>query len=339
MKLSGRDSLRFCDAPDLRLAGALLYGPDAASVSAARRALVARLSEGDDLRVTRLDGAGLRKDPAALDEAVRARGFFPGRRVVLVDGARDEIAPAVEAALATAAPDDAFLVVEAGGLAARSALRKLFEASRRVASCGLYPDPPDPAELGAMLRRAGLTAGLTAEAEAALAGAVAETDRAQIAQTIEKIVLFGATAERPLDAKAVLALLPPAAEAELDGLIAAVMAGKADAVVPLLGRVAAGGASPVQTMLAAGRQFRQILALVSAPDGIEAALGRLRPPLFGPRRTAMQRQAALWPQARAEAALRLIQETDRTLRSAGSRPDRALVERCLIRLAMMAARR
>lgn len=339
MKLSGRDSARFCESPDPRLVAALLYGPDAATVSAARRMLVTALSEGDDLRVTRLDGASLRKDPAALDDAIRARGFFPGRRVVVIDGGRDELADTLRAALEAATPDDAFVVIEAGSLAAKSSLRKLFESSRAAAACGLYPDPPDPAELGAMLRKAGLAAGLTRDAEAVLAEAVRELDRAQLSGLIEKISLYGAAATQPLDTPELTALLPVATDADLDALVDAVAAGRAEVVVPLLGRMAAGGASPVQILIAAGRQFRQIIALNNAPDGVEAALGRMRPPVFGPRRTAMARQAAGWPVPRAEAALRLLQDTDRTLRSPGQRPDRALVERCLIRIAMMSARR
>jgi len=259
--------------------------------------------------------------------------------VVLIEGARDEIAETLAAVLDEATAEDAFIVAEAGALAPRSGLRKLFEASRAAAACGLYPDPPDPAELGAALKTAGLRAGLTPEAEAALAAAVHELDRAQLAQVVEKITLYGASEDTPLDAEAVLGLLPAAAEAELDRLIDAVAAGRAEDVVPLLNRLASGGGSPVQVLIAAGRMFRQLIALTAAPDGIDAALGRLRPPVFGPRRTALARQAAAWSAGRAETALRLLQETDLTLRSPGTRPDRALVERCLIRIAMMGARR
>ncbi|MCL5776658.1 DNA polymerase III subunit delta [Limibaculum sp. FT325] len=339
MKLSGRDSASFCRTPDMRLAAALLFGPDAATVSVARREIVAALSEGDEMRVTRLDGGAVRKDPAALDEAVRSRGFFPGRRVVLIEGARDELADTIAAVLADATPEDAFVVAEAGALAPRSGLRKLFEASRVAAACGLYPDPPDPAELSAALQRAGLSAGVTREAETALASAAQELDRAQMAQLVETIALYGASASAPLPAEAVLALLPAASDAEIDRLIDAVAGGRAEDVVALYDRVAAGGGGPVQILIAAGRMFRQILTLASAPDGLDAALARLRPPVFGPRRTALARQVANWPASRAEAALRLLQDTDRTLRSPGARPDRALVERCLIRIAMMGARR
>jgi DNA polymerase-3 subunit delta len=92
-------------------------------------------------------------------------------------------------------------------------------------------------------------------------------------------------------------------------------------------------------LIATGRHFRQLLGLAVATDGVEAALGRLRPPVFGPRRRALAAQARRWGPIQLEAANRILFQADRTLRSPGVRPDRALVERCLIRLAMIGARR
>jgi DNA polymerase-3 subunit delta len=338
VKLSGRDSARFCERPDQGLVGALLFGPDASVVAAGRRGLVSCIAEDDDLRITRLEGSALRRDPAALDEALRARGFFPGRRVVLVEGARDELTQIVKPLLETLSPEDAFLVMEAGALAGKSTLRKLFEGARSVAACGLYPDPVDAADALRRLKEAGMTAGLAPEAEAALHGLLPDLDRAQATQFIEKIALFGLDREAPVSADDVIALAPAAADAEIDRLVEVVASGRAEEVAPLLSRIAGGGASPVQAIIAMGRHFRQLLALASAPDGPEAAINRLRPPAFGPRRQALMRQARIWTRPRAEAAVRLLQETDRTLRSPGTRPDRTLVERCFIRLAMMGAR-
>jgi DNA polymerase-3 subunit delta len=133
-------------------------------------------------------------------------------------------------------------------------------------------------------------------------------------------------------------LLPVAADSELDRLVAAVAEGRADAVGPLIGRLAAAGVGAAGMLIAAGRHFRQLLGLAAARDGIDSALGRLRPPAFGPRRQALAAQARRWGPGRLETANRLLFQADRTLRSAGSRPDRALVERCLIRLAMMVGR-
>jgi DNA polymerase-3 subunit delta len=63
----------------------------------------------------------------------------------------------------------------------------------------------------------------------------------------------------------------------------------------------------------------------------------MRPPVFGPRRDRMIRQAQLWRAERLEIALGMLTDTDLQLRSAGQRaPAMAVVERSLVRLAMMA---
>jgi DNA polymerase-3 subunit delta len=65
----------------------------------------------------------------------------------------------------------------------------------------------------------------------------------------------------------------------------------------------------------------------------------MRPPIFGPRRDRMMRQAQRWDVPRLEQAIGVLIDTDLQLRSAAQRaPQMALVERALIRLAMLARR-
>ena len=52
-----------------------------------------------EMRLTRLAGGDLRRDAAALMDEIKAVGFFPGPRVVLIEDANDAAAPAIAAAL------------------------------------------------------------------------------------------------------------------------------------------------------------------------------------------------------------------------------------------------
>lgn len=338
MKLTGARAAAFCARPDGRTRGALLYGPEASLVGLRRRELVQALIDGDELRLTRLEPGAALRDPAGIDAALRARGFFPGRPAVLIEGAGDALARPLAGILPEIGPEDAYLVVTAGNLAARSALRKLFEGTGGLVALAFYADPPDAAELDDLLGRAGLSGALTPEAAAGLAAAAGAMDRGALLQLIETVAVYALDRDAPLDAGELAPLLPAAAESQLDRLMGAVAEGRAEAVGPMMTRLAAAGVGPVAMLIAAGRHFRLLLGLASAPEGVGAALGKLRPPVFGPRRDALAAQARRWDAGRLEAALRLVFQTDRRLRSPGDRPDRALVERCLIRLAMMAGR-
>lgn len=334
MKLSGRDAARFLARPDPGIAAILLYGADAMRVALKRKALVDALvgpAAGEEMRLTRIPGADLRRDPAALLDAVKAVGFFPGPRAVLVEDAGEPAMPAVKAALADWATGDATIVVTASGLGAGSGLRKAVEAARNAVAIGIYADPPDRAEVEAALAAAGLSVPdreVAGEVEA-LARAL---DPGDFAQLLEKLALYKRGDPIPLASADIAAVAPPAAEAEIDELL--LLAGEGDARGLARAFRNLGGGSATSVTIAAGRYFRTLHAAACAGDP-EAALARSRPPVFGPRRARMAAQARAFGRERLEAALGLVMEAELTLRSARPAPAAAVVERLLVRIAML----
>ncbi|MBY8976404.1 DNA polymerase III subunit delta [Rhodobacteraceae bacterium NNCM2] len=334
MKLTGGAADGFLRKPDQRLFGALIHGPDPGLLAIKRRDLVSTLTEGDDLRLTQLDPAATSKNPAELDVALKSRGFFPGRRVVLVDGAKDGFAKAIEPLLATVTAEDAFLVVTATGLNARSALRKLFEGNGDLVALAYYPNALSPDEVSYKLRTAGLSAPLAEGGLADLTTVIADLDPGNAAQLIEKIATSFLNRDDEISLEELHGQLPLTGDAEIETLVDCVVDGRPAEVGPVMQRLRAGGTSPVQIMIFTSRRFRDLLGLSASPDGIEAGINRMRPPVFGPRRQRVASQARMWG-SRVEEACRLLFATERQLRSSGDRPDMAIVERCLLRLAMM----
>lgn len=333
MKLSGARAAKFAEAPGADLRGALLYGPDAALVARHRRALVAAVTEGDDLRLDRIDPETARKSPADLHAAVKARGFFPGRRAVLVEGAKDGAAPALAGVLEEATAEDALLIVTADQLPASSRLRKLFEGPGDLAALAFYPDAPDFQDLVARLRRAGVT--LDPEAEARLAEIASRTEPATVDGLVETLALYAIGRETPLRSEEIAALAPDGAAVDLDTLVDAVTRGAPERVGPLIARLMAQGGR-AQGMLAALRlHLRQAMAALADPAGPRAAAERFYRGRFNPRRDAFLARLPGWDLARAEYAARLVFETERRLRSPGQRPEAAIVERLCLRLAFL----
>ncbi len=82
MKLAGRDALAFFRKPDPARAGILISGDDPMRVADRRQEVLAAMVGPDgeaEMRLTRMSGADLRRDGAALIDAVKAIGFFPDR--------------------------------------------------------------------------------------------------------------------------------------------------------------------------------------------------------------------------------------------------------------------
>jgi DNA polymerase-3 subunit delta len=340
LKLSGAQAAAFCRSPDPALAGALLHGAEEGTVAACRRELVQALLGGvaDAMQIERLDPGAARRDPAALDAALRARGFFGGRGVVLVEGAADTLAAVLEPVLTGAEPEDAFLVVTAGSLPGKSLLRRLFEANKRLISLQIVAEVADPQAIVSRLSASGATADLTEGAQHMLVSLASDMDAAAFDRLLETLATYSLGTNRPLDTNDIAALAPTGLEAELDAFVAAVAGGRADAIGPLLRRVTAAGTTPVSVLIALQRHFRQLLIATSTEGGPEAGLGRLRPPLWGDRRDAMLAQLGAWRRDRLEVAARLLFEADGRVRSADRVPAMSLVERCALRLALMAGR-
>lgn len=317
----------------------LIFGADTMRVALKRQEAVAAIVGPDgeaEMRLTRMSGGELRRDPSLLSDGLRAQGFFPGRRAVLVDEAGDGLAPLIGAALAEWRPGDAQLVVTAGGLTAKSALKLLFEGHRAAVSIGLYDDPPTREEIAADLARAGLGA-VSPPAMAELEALGRMLEPGDFRQTLEKIVLYKWGDAGPLTPEEVAALAPATVEAGVDEVTRATAEGRAGEVATLMRRLEGQGVTAVAIAIAALRHFRILHAAATDPAGAAQAMGRMRGVQYKAR-DAMAGQAGRWGARRLELALSLLIETDMTLRSASRAPGFALVERALLRLAVMGGR-
>lgn len=337
MKLAARDAGAYFRKPDPEAAGLLIFGADAMRVALKRQQVILALvgpNGADEMRLDRIGGALLRKEPARLQDAMKAQGFFPGPRVAFVEEATDGLAPVIEAALSDWAPGDAQVIVTAGALNARSALRKVFEKHPRAYSAGIYDDPPTREEIEAMLKEAGLGA-INRDAAGDLDALARALDPGDFRQTVERIALFKHGDATALTSDEVALLAPQSLEAEVDDILNVVAEARTGEIGPVMARLRAQGVTPVTLCIGATRHFRSLHAAASDPGGASQGIARMRPPIFGPRRDRMARQAQRWGVAKLEQALGLLIDTDLTLRSASRAPAMAVMERTLIRLAML----
>lgn len=340
MKLTGVAATRYFARPEPGRTGLLIFGTDAMRVALRRQEVIAAMvgPEGEaEMRLTRIPAADLRKDGAALMDAIKAVGFFPGPRVAFVEEATDTLAPVIAAAVADWREGDAQIVVTAGSLTAKSALRKVFEGHSNAYAIGIYDDPPSREEIEDTLKRAGLHH-IGPEAMTDLLALGRVLDPGDFRQTVEKIALYKFGDTTPLAPAEVTACAPATIEAEVDEVLDIVAEGRANELGPTMRRLEGQGVLPVSLAIATLRHFRALHFAASDPGGPGAGLQRMRPPVFGPRRDKMQRQAQHWGMFRLEEALKLLVDTDLTLRSASRAPQMAVMERALMRLAMMGRR-
>jgi DNA polymerase-3 subunit delta len=335
MKLAGVEASRFLAKPDAARAGILIFGADTMRVALKRQEAIAAIigPAGEaEMRLTRIQAGELRKHPALVMDAMRAVGFFPGPSVVFIEEATDGLTETLGAALNDWRAGDAQIVVTAGDLKGKSPLKSLFEKHFSAVCIGLYDDPPSRAEIESELAKAGLTR-IAPPAMADLNTLARALDPGDFRQMLEKIALYKYQDPSELTTQEVAALAPMTIEAEVDDLLAAVAEKRANAIGPLLRRLEGQGTAPVTLCIGALRHFRALHVAASDRGGVAAGMMKAR--IFGPRRDAMQRQAGNWGMMRLEDVLRLLVETDLTLRSTTRAPAMAVIERAFIRIAMM----
>ena len=334
MILKGVEAARYCAKPDPARAGLLIFGADAMRVALKRQEAIAALvgPEGEaEMRLTRMSGADLRKDGSLLLDAIKAVGFFPGPRVAFVEEATDGLADTVAVALKEWKPGDAGIVVTAGNLTGKSALKTLFDKHPNAVSIGLYDDPPSREEIEEALKKAGLR-DIDREAMNDLNTLARALDPGDFRQTLEKIALYKHGDPSPLTPADVAAMAPATIEAEVDDLIDAVAEARSAAIGPLFRRLEGQGVLPVTICIGALRHFRILHAAATDPAGPGVGIQKAR--VNFKQKDAMGRQAGQWGTRALEQAVAVLLETDLTLRSASKAPGMALMERALIRIAM-----
>lgn len=336
MKVTSREAPGFLKSPPGHVAVILLFGPDAMRTALQRETFLERyLGPGasEEMRLTRLSASEVRSEPAALQDAMKAIGFFPGKRAVLITDAVDGIAKTVTAALDAFAEGDALVVIEAGNLGKGSALRKAVEGAGNGAAIGIYPEPPSRATMDDQLRAAGVTA--DREAADALLALAGEVDPGDFRQIIEKLSLYCLSSGGAATLSDVEAVAPATTEGAIDDVIHAVAEGRTGKIGFELQRLFAQGVNATTLVISASRHFRSLMAVASDPGGIDSGLSRMRPPVFGPRRDRLARQASGWGLPRLEQAVTVLTDTDLALRSSSAHPTGAVLERALIRISML----
>ncbi|MCX7558019.1 DNA polymerase III subunit delta [Sulfitobacter sp. F26204] len=332
MKLSPREANSYFAKPDPGKTGLLIFGSDAMRVALKRqeflKALLGDQAE-EEMRLTRIPAAELRKQPALLMDAIKAIGFFPGPRAAFVEDANDNVAQIILDTLKDWQPGDAQVVVTGGDLKKTSKVRKAFETHPNAYAVAIYDNPPNRAEIEQMLAEANLSP--DANAMSALNDLARTIDPGDFRQTLEKIALFKLNDTSPLSAEDIAACAPSSTEADVDDILHVVAEARASDIGPVMSKLQAQGVAPVTLTIMATRHFRTLYRIAANPGA----------PIYGVRdRDRVMRQAKNWGAVNLETALSVLTDTDLTLRSAGQNaPAIALVERAFIRLAMLGAKK
>ena len=330
----------FCKKPDAGVRAVLVYGPDAGLVreraETLARTVVADLD--DPFRVSPLTGKQIVEDSARLGDEAAAQSLMGGRRLVRVRDATDGGAGAIERFLA-APVGDSLIVVAAGELSPRGALRKLFEAAGNAAAVPCYVD--EGAALERVLREtmARHDVGLDADAAHWLAEHLGG-DRGMLRAEAEKLALYVGDGGRARLEDCV-AVIGDSAEIAIDAVVMAAAGGDGARLHRVLDRVFAEGEAPIRVLRAVQRHVHKLLALaaaIEAGEAPQAAVDGLRPKPHFREAPLLVQQAQRWTRRRVAAALGRLADAETDCKRAGL-PAELICRKALQDIALLGASR
>ena len=339
MKVSAGRVDGFVANPDPAIVAYLVYGPDTGLARERAQRLIRTVVEdpNDPFRVAELAPAAISDTPSRLADELLAISFGGGERLVVVRDAPDALSGPLKDALDAAAEAGAAarLVIEAGNLSGRSALRKLCESRDDCAALPCYPDDEEGRAriIRTMMQEADIRIG--PDALRTFAGILGD-DRQLNRREIEKLILFVGPGNE-VSENDVLACVGDSGTTSLDETVLAAADGNIAELDRALERFWSDGGEPVSLVRAAQRHFQRlhrVSGLMNSGESYDNAARRLRPPVFWKMAGRFQSQCRSWPSDRLELALRRLTEAELAPKTTGT-PGRAACGRTLYAIASM----
>ncbi|MCC7260282.1 MAG: DNA polymerase III subunit delta [Alphaproteobacteria bacterium] len=343
MKIAAKQLDSFLKSLPASIQAALIYGPDAGQVEERAAVLTTAIlgeSAKDPFCLTILDAAQVKESPSRLLDGLSSMSLLGGRQLVRVRDASDSIADIIAQAYSGGKPLGNFLLLTAGDLPARGALRKLFEGSKTaMAALACYKD--EGQGLTVLIRSTLSAGGKQADTDTLTYLAQALTgDRQLIRGDLEKLLLYMGDEPR-ITLEDARAAVGDAAEGDVDALINAVASGNFPVADRMMGRLLHEGVAPIQLIRSFSRYFQQLYRLAaemthgrSADSVIEA----IKPPMFYKQVPFTRQHLQSWDLPALEVALRLLTEGEIACKTTGANPG-LMISQMSLKLAAMARRK
>ena len=347
MKLTGSRVNSFLDRPPDNIMGVLFFGPDGGLVKERSDIVSAKFCDdpSDPFSTTILTADDLASDPAKLADEISALSFLGGRRLVKLRLDHERSGAAISKIIKAFDIDpqkcEARLIVEAGDLSTRSAIRKSFEAAGHFASIGCYADKAR--DVANLIRTSLSEKGLSITPDA-LNGwtPLLIGNRAIARNEIEKIILYkDGSNNREVSLEDIQAISADGNNISIDDIISDICLGKIKQGDGQYQKAVRGKINPAVILRALQRHITRLLeaqTLIASGESTESAMKSLRPPIFFAHKNAFKQQLHIWPVRALQSALSRTLETELNVKTAGA-PQEVLVGRLLLALGQYAQKR
>lgn len=349
MKLTGVRATRFLEKPPADIIGVLLFGPDRGLVKARSLALsnIFMPNADDAFGTTILTADDLSGDPARLADEMSALSLLGDDRLVRLRLDHERNGAAISKLIKQFDTEpqkaEAKLIVEAGDMTPRSAIRKACEASAHFAAIGCYA--ASAKDIGEQVKTTLSDIGIQIHPDALdIWIPLLEGDHALAAGEIEKMALYkgyGKVEEAIVGVADIRAIAAGGQSASIDTIVMQMMSGDVEGSDASYRRAMSGKLNPVAVVIGLQRHLLRLIEVsmtIDKGENVGLAMRTLRPPVFGMQQDMFKRHISLWPLGMLRRALVQSQKAEREIKTAAA-PTEAIMGRLILALSSYAAKR
>lgn len=332
MKLTSKQIPAFIKAPTKECWGVLIYGPDEGQTREYARDIAKTVvaDPQDPFSSVELSEESLKAEPTRLHDELFAMSMMGGDRLVRLAADGEAVGKLVSAVYADNTKPEAYLIVTAGELTPRSALRALFEGHAKLAALPCYKDAGY--QIDALIAQTFRTHNIRAEREVTqYLAANLGSDRRVTLSELDKIALYcGDGAQLSLDEA--IDLVGNSAELTLDDLCNALADGNIRGVERILQKLLRENTQPIQILRALQRYFLRLQLAASMMQQqrmtADQAIQQLKPKIFFKQVAILRRQLGLWKLPMLERVLVMLTRAEQASKATGSAPEAQLQHYC-----------
>jgi DNA polymerase III subunit delta len=329
MKIASRQVSAFFTSQAKDCKAVLIYGPDEGQVREHAATLANRLKidTRDPFSYSEIGEDRLKSEPTLLYDELFAFNMLGGARLIRLQTSSDAVARDIETIFNdTQKVPTGYLLVVAGELTARSALRGVFEAHPQLAAVACYKD--EIRDVGALVSQALAKAGIAVSQEVKdYLAANLGIDRHITRNELEKTILFCGD-QKHLSLEQAIALVGNSADTGLDDLCESIGDGHIRRTDGLLQKLLQETVQPIQILRALQRYFLRLHLLAGQimQDRIlvSQAVANAKPKIFYKQVAVLERQLGIWKLPMLEKSLVLLTAAERACKSTGNIPEAQL---------------
>ncbi len=333
MKLQTRQIDAFLKTPDKSMRAILVYGPDAGLVKERAKTLcLSHISDlNDPFNAAHLTGEIIDQDPARFADEANAQSLMGGNRLLRITDAGNEVAPPLKDWLKGDPSKDTLIVIEAGDLKPRDALRKLCEDRDNAVALPCYVE--DERALSGLIRDSLQEKGIAIAADAVqyLANAV-KGDRGRARMEIEKLLLYIGK-EHKVTLEDVQQSCGDIGLYSLDDLVFAFTGGNRELALKSCRTLMDEGTEAIVILRSLQNQvlrFHTVKALMEQHgQSADEAMRMLQPPLFFKTADQFKAQLSRWPSAKCRRILGKLTELEARTKQTGT-PTETLLNQLIL---------